>query len=578
MTEILRRLGRRPLIAAELAFGSLLINVLALASPLFVMQVLNRYIGQGVDATLATLTGGVLIAISFEYVLRRARLKLARGVSTGPDAAAAASGFKALVTARTGALGAVAADSRKELAGATAAVETAYGANTVTALLDAPFALLFVGAVALIEPRIAAVVLLCIAAVVAAGAVYQRRARTLVQAVQDAAGTGGALLGTATREPDTVRSFNAQTALAEKWRAHTAHAQALRRDLTATQGLLQTVTQSGAAVMSVAVIGLGAVLVVAGDMTVGAMIGANILAARALQPIAKVAQLGEQFAKAREALGLLETLAALEREALEGATPAACKGAVAFRDAAFAFDGSATPLFERLDLSVEPGGVLVVTGANGTGKSTVARLLMGLVTPTRGQVLIDGQDLNQLSLTWWRRQVLYLPQEPALIDGTIAENIRVNRPDADDDAVNNAVDRADLRTFIDTSPQGLQTPVVDNGWRLSEGIRRRIALARALLADAAVALIDEPTEGLDRAGRLAVRRAMADMAGRGATIIVMSHDPDIVKGPHQVLDLNAKPTPTVAARGMPEPKQIESAETRLLEHSPAAEPEDIGHD
>lgn len=577
MNEFFQRLGARRLIAAELVFGSFLINILALASPLFVMQVLNRYIGQGVDATLATLTSGVVIAIGFEYVLRRSRLRLARGVSASADSETAVSGFRALLGARTGALGAIAAETRKDLASAMAAIETAYGPNTVTTVLDAPFAFLFVGILALIQPLIAVTVLICISAVFIAGVLYQRRARTLVQAVQETTAAGGALLGTATREPDTVRSFNAQSTLEDAWRRHIAQAQALRRDLAITQGLVQTITQSGGAIMSVVVIGFGAVLVVAGKMDVGAMIGANILAARALQPVAKLAQLGEQFAKAREALSLFNSLSRLERESPEGAEPRTCEGAIVFRDVAFAYDGAATPLFERLDLSLDKGAVLVVCGSNGAGKSTVARLLIGLVAPTRGQILIDGQDMNQLSLAWWRRQVLYLPQEPALIDGTLAENIRLNRPDADADAIGDAVDRADLRTFVDTSPQGLETPIVDNGWRLSEGIRRRIALARALIVDAAVVVIDEPTEGFDRAGCLAVHRAMSEMAGRGKTIIVMSHDADIVKGAHQVLNLDTKPVPKLSTRGKPEPKQVTQDKRPLLEHEPAAAGE-AGHD
>lgn len=564
MNELLRRLTSRPIIAAEMLFGSLLVNIMAMASPLFVMQVLNRYVGQGVDATLVTLTSGVLVAIFFEFLLRRSRLGIARGICAGPDEKTATEGYDALLNAKSRALDSAPADARKDMAGNIVAIETAYNANNMTAVLDAPFSVLFVFVLYLIEPLLALIVIGFIAVVFSAGVYNHRKTLKTVQELQKITPVGSGLLGTATREADTVRAFNAAPFLKQRWQGHLRDVQGLRRDLVSAQGAMQTITQSMMALMSVAVIATGAVLVVMGQLDVGAMIGGNILAARALQPITKLTQLGSMFSKAREAMSMFDALSTIEAEQQGGTIPKACRGQIEFRDVAFSYPGSQMPLFESVNLALSPGEVVVISGNNGAGKSTFARLLLGVIEPTRGQILIDGQDMQQVSSEWWRRQVVFLPQEPALLNATIRENIAVNALEPTDDDIEAAVERAGLRTFLDESPNGLETEIVDNGWRLSEGIRRRVALARAVMAGGAVTVIDEPTESLDREGCIAVHNVLGEMTRKGGTIIVMSHDADIVKGRHTHIDLNSKPVPTISTRGEA-PKQLE-APPKQIEH------------
>jgi ATP-binding cassette subfamily C protein LapB len=172
-------------------------------------------------------------------------------------------------------------------------------------------------------------------------------------------------------------------------------------------------------------------------------------------------------------------------------------------------------------------------------------MVVGLLEPTRGNLLVDGLDIQQTAAEWWRKQVTYLPQEPALIGGTIGENILVNNPEAGSERLNQIIDTVGLRRFVDESESGIETPILDNGWRLSEGIRRRIALARALITNGKLVVFDEPTESFDTAGVKVVHTVLSTLAKAGCTIIVMSHDPKIVQGKHIVLDLDNKPVPSV---------------------------------
>lgn len=573
MNELIHRLTSRPIIAVEMLFGSLLVNIMAMASPLFVMQVLNRYVGQGVDATLITLTSGVLVAILFEFLLRRSRLSLARGICAGPDERTAMGGYDALLKAKSSALDGAPANARKDMSGNIVAIETAYNANNMTSVLDAPFSLLFVFVLYLIEPLLAMIVAGFIIAVFVIGVLNHKKSLRTIQALQQLTPVGSGLLSTATREGDTVRGFNGGPYLKGRWQEHLRTVQGLRRDLVSAQGTVQTITQSATALMSVAIIAVGAILVVMGKMDVGAMIGGNILAARALQPITKLTQLGSLFSKAREAMSMFDQLSTLEAETDDGASPKDCQGRITFRDVAFSYTGDKMPMFEGVNLDLNTGDVVVISGDNGVGKSTFARLLLGIIQPTRGQILIDGQDMNQLSLPWWRRQVVFLPQDPSLVNGSIRDNIVINAIDPTDEDIEGAINRAGLRRFLDESPNGLETEIVDNGWRLSEGIRRRIALARAVMAKGAVTVIDEPTESLDRDGCVAVHNVLGEMAKKGGTIFVMSHDADIVKGPHTHIDLNAKPVPVISKRGVEAPRQLEAPKTKQIEHHPGGEGE-----
>jgi ATP-binding cassette subfamily C protein LapB len=174
---------------------------------------------------------------------------------------------------------------------------------------------------------------------------------------------------------------------------------------------------------------------------------------------------------------------------------------------------------------------------------------MGLLEPIRGEILVDGLDLKQVAPEWWRRQVVFLPQNPALLNATIEENLKINDPDIGTNDLTRIVNACGLRRFLDESPRGYETPVIDNGWRLSEGIRRRLALARALTTNGMLVLIDEPTESLDAEGCAAIHQILGSLAQKGRTIIVMSHDRNIVKGPHVVVDLNVKPVPAIAGPG-----------------------------
>lgn len=545
MDELWARLKRRPGRTALIVAASILANLLALASSLYVIQVLNRYVSNGVDATLVTLTAGVVLAILFELGFRWSRMKLAASVSGEPDHRLGVGAFGVLTTARLRALDQVPAGARREALAGLEQVESAYSAPNLTAWFDLPFALLFLGAIALLSPPLALIVLIAICLVAAVGLVNQITLRPMTKTLAEHQAAGHGLIGTTAGNAESVRAFGAAERLIRDWAENLSAVQALRRRLARRQGALQSLTQTAQALMGAAVIAVGATLVVAGDLDVGMLIGANLLAARALQPVTRVAQLSEAAVRSRQALERARSLAALPVEPGEGAALREYAGGLEFRDVAYQPPGAPAPLFEDLSLSVAPGTVVAVVGRNGAGKTSLARLIAGLVEPDRGQILADGVDLRQMVPGWWRRQLVYLPQEPTFLNATIRDNLTLQNPDLSDEALEAILERSGAAVFVHETDKGLDTVLEANGMTLARGVRRRLALARALATGGRLVLFDEPTEGMDDEGVRQVYDTLIQLARAGRTIIVSSHDPQIIRGAQVLIDLSRKPRPEI---------------------------------
>ncbi len=548
MRELLARLFKRPGLAAEVVAASMFANVLALASPLFVIQVLNRYVAHGVDATLATLTAGVGLAIALELAFRQIRLRLAGAISAPHDQNLAAAGFGSLTQTKIAALEQLPAGLRREMIAGAEKIQAAYSPANIAALFDVPFALLFIGVLYLLNPTLAMIVAGFVVFGFTISVLTSASLRRPTRELQAASGRRAGLVGSTLVAGDTLRAFNGGEYIRGLWMKETGAFQKLARAIAQRQGFVQTLGMSIQALMSACVIAVGAMQVVAGHMDVGAMIGANILAARALGPIIKLASMSEAFAKARQGANMLREFAKLPMERGQGTALSDYKGTIEFQDLAFAHPGDKSSLFESVNLKLEPGSLLVFTGSNGSGKTTLARLCAGLLEPSRGRMLVDDVDLAQVAPEWWRRQICYMPQEPKFVDGTLADNIRLANPNLGDAALNDIINKAGLRKFIDQSSDGVETRLVNQGANLSLGIRRRLALARALATAGQLLIIDEPTEGLDREGAQHVIDIVNAMAGRKRTVMVFTDDPQILQTARHFVDLDAKPVPRLVRR------------------------------
>ena len=551
MKELLRRLLIRPGLTLELVLASLFANVLALAPSLFVIQVLNRYVANGVDSTLMTLTIGVAIAIALEFSFRQVRNRLAKGISAKQDEQIALASFGVLATAKAGSIERLPPGQQREIIAGIDNIRNAYGAANISSVLDLPFALLFLGVLYLLTPELGIIATLFALIAFLIGLLMTAAIRVPTHRLTDTARRANLVTFTAIQESDTLRAFNATHFLTKVWQTQISFAQNLYRSIIARQGLLVSISQSVVGLMAATLMAVGAILVVEGKLDVGALIGANILAARALQPISRFSLMGEVFLKAKQSATLLNEFFKLPREAETGSAKQNYTGSLELRDIGFSYQGTTGPLFESLSVKIPAGSICVINGTNGAGKTTLARLIVGLIDPSRGQILADGLDLRQVHPEWWRKQVMYMPQEPGFLNATLEENLTVNAPDTENSQLNQIIDASDLRQFLDETPNGFETPITDNGRKLAVGIRRRLALARALTTNGKLLVFDEPTEGMDKKGSAVVSSILSSLHSQGHTIIITSHDTNVINQANIFVDLTSKPVPKIRRQKKP---------------------------
>jgi ABC-type bacteriocin/lantibiotic exporters, contain an N-terminal double-glycine peptidase domain len=559
MKELLRRLSLCPRLAWEILAASFLSNLMSLSTSIYVILVLNRYVGYGSDGTLYTLTTGVLIASGLGFAFSEVRGRLAGAVSLAPDEDLGERTLAALARARLNDMNRLPAGRHQEMLGALATVESSFDATNVSAMLDAPFMILFLLAIALISPWLMLITFLAVSVSVALTLAGVRQGEADALALRAEGQKHANLMVSAAAGAETVRAYLGAGFIERAWRGQQRSLAALREGIDRRRVKGRMRLETSTVLLRVAIYAVGAGLAVSGEMNVGGLIGASILSSKVLGMATSFLHAYLATRRGEEALERLREFHALPLEPLSGAALRQYSGRLEFRDAGFAYSGTASPLFESLNFTLAPGSVLVVTGYNGAGKSTFCKLAAGLLEPGRGQVLADGVDLRQLAPDWWRRQVLYMPQEPVFLNATVRENITLAEPEPESPEsqarLNQAVRAAALRRFLDGSRQGLDMDIAEGGRTLPLGIRRRIALARALMNPGRLVVFDDPTEGLDAEGCQAVYVVLNALAKAGLTLIVATGDPSIMKGAGFVLDMNEKPVPRFAPVQQQKPEE-----------------------
>ncbi len=549
MLELFRRFFKRPLLALEILTATFFIALLALAMPLYVIQILNRYVNCGFHGTLITLTSGMLMAIVLQLGFRMLRTKMAGAVNEEPNDQLSLEVLSIISRSKAEPMEQLSKPRIQEMLNKVATIQACYDAQTLNTIIDAPFALLFIGAVYLLNPVLSGVAFIGILLGLFFGWLSIRKSSQSAEQLIAESTKHRNLNNSAVNAHDTVRVFNAVPFLQDIWLKQLAVISSIRQKMTDTKELSQTLTISGSSLTSVMLYAVGAVMVVQGDLSVGGLIGTNILAGRAYQNIIKLVQSYYQLRKANEAFKEIAVLRRLPLEPSAGSSIREYKGRLDLHDVGFSYPRSTSPVFESITLSLEPGQAMAVVGKNGTGKTTLAKLLVGLLDPRRGNISADSVNLQQLAAAWWRRQIIYMPQEPSFINGTLKENILLLNPDLDEGVLNNILRAADLKPFLDMTPNGLETMITDNGKNLPPGIRRRISLARGMVANGRLVVLDEPTDAMDETGTKTIYKIMNDLLKADKTIIVFSNDPRIVKGASLVLDLNSKPKPDIIVPG-----------------------------
>lgn len=555
MRELLRRFGQHSNITFQLLVASLFINVLGLASAMYVMQVLRRYISYGVDATLITLTSGALIAVLFTYIFKILRVRLAKGINHPAQDELEEKAFATLTQARSSALNMFDVGTQQEVMGGLKFIQQTYSPNQVISILDLPFAFLYLAAIYILSPVIAYIVMLFMVFMVIVNFFEQYHSKNESKELSSVSSKFSSLISSTINSSEGIRAFNAKDVVMAKWKEELEVNQKLQDKLMVKQAKFSSFSQSVSSTLTIAVVCVGALQVVTYDLGIGTLIGANILSKRAFGPITGFVTTGIALNRANYYMALLKKFFQIPMEPLDGATPSKYSGSLHFKNLSFSYMNASDMLFSNLTASIPTGQFTVVVGDNGAGKTTMSRILVGLLRPNKGQILIDGADLEQYQLSWWRQQVIYLPQEPTFFDGTLRENLSTLKPDISDDELKTIIEKVGLSEFLDHSKEGLDMMVRDNGKSLALGIRRRFALVRGMVNDSQVVVLDEPTEGLDSEGQAAVANIIKEFRSQKKTVFLFSSKPH-QKHPNadMIINLNMHPVPGIKMKNTGENK------------------------
>jgi ATP-binding cassette subfamily C protein LapB len=543
MNRILKRLFSSKRIAIDLILSSFLANSLALIPPIFVILVLQKYVSYGIDSTLITLASGTVIAIAMEYIIRRSRYGVAERLNRKLDHQLDNYVFTAARKTKLSYLRQIPENTIRGMFFSVDQIRQIFSASNTCIVLDAPFAIIFIIALYFISPLICYLtvgVTLCLSA----GVLIQLNGlRTVGQEFNKTNSLKNQVCSNVISAPDSVRIFDHVGYLQEKWEKYSERLFVLQSHLLDRQDKVQTSIRAASALLTVIVISAGGMLVVDDKLDVGAMIGANILAARVLVPIVAFFQQADGWVRAEQAY---QTLSDFDQIPLESSNETSIKnysGSLEFRNASYHYPSSRQILFENLDFSVGAGEVLCIYGKNGAGKSTLAKIISGIIEPTNGYVSVDGINLQQLSPYWWRETIIYLPQEPQFLDGSIRDNFLAYKSDLNSSDIRKLLESVGLNNIFDKTVGGLDQLINGGGTHMSLGVRRRLALARALAYDGPLVILDEPTEGIDSLSANDVYNIMTDLSHRGKTLIVCSRDREIMRGSHHFIDLDEKPKP-----------------------------------
>ncbi|MFQ6017989.1 MAG: type I secretion system permease/ATPase, partial [Kiloniellaceae bacterium] len=400
-----------------------------------------------------------------------------------------------------------------------------FTSGTVVALVDLPFIFLFVGVIWLVAGPIAFIPLAAVPAVILVGALLQFPLRRVIERTHRESTQKHALLVETIDGLETIKATAAEGRVQRAWERFvglTAESSGKARFIS---GFATTFAQVSIQLVIVMVVVYGVYLIADGQITMGALVAATILTGRALAPLSSIAAMLTRLQQSRVALRSLDALmkAPVERPAEKSFLHRPrLSGQIEFKKVDFNYPGQETRALDGTSFTVRPGERVAILGRIGSGKSTIARLSIGLYEPADGAVLMDGTDIRQIDPADLRRNVGYVSQDNYLFFGSVRENIAFGAPHLDDQAILRAATVAGVTDFLRTHPHGFDLQVGERGMCLSGGQRQAIVIARALLLDPPIILLDEPTSNMDNSTEIVFKKRLADILP-DKTLLLITH-------------------------------------------------------
>lgn len=515
---------------SHVAIAALIVNVLALASPLFVMSVYDRVIPNGAVASLVALSIGLCIAMAFDFLLRLVRSRIIDMTGKKIDVVLAANIFEhvmALKMAKRPTSVGIIANQLRDFD----SVREFFTSGTVVSVTDLLFAIVFIAVLFIIGGPLAYIPLVMLPLMIVVGLVLQRPLDRAMRRLQGEAAARHGVLVESLVGIEAVRAVGGEARMQTAWERSVAATARSGEDVHFWSSLALTAASTAQQLTSFLMICVGVFLILDGKLSVGALVAANMLAGRVLSPIAGIAAVITRATQTFTSLKAIERLMLLERERPPERIYVARKvtsGTITFNNVTFRYPEAAENALEHVSFTIRAGERVGIIGRVGSGKTTVGKLLIGFYDVADGSIMVDGVDTRQYDPADLRAGLGFVLQDTDLFYGKLRDNITIGKPSASDDEVIAAARLSGLEGFIAGHPLGYEMPIAEGGRSLSGGQKQAIGLARVLIRHPRILFLDEPTAHFDVRSETEFLDRLRELASREMTIMVATHRPSLL--------------------------------------------------
>jgi ATP-binding cassette subfamily C protein LapB len=509
---------------ADAIAASLVINIIALAAPLFVMNVYDRVVPNQATATLWVLAVGICGAYLFDLLLKGLRSLCLDLAGKKTDLIISATLFERIVgmsmksrPARVGSY----AQNIHEFQG----MRDFLTSLTLTSLIDLPFTILILLVIALLGGHLVWIPIIAFPLALGIGHFLQKPlTKTLERTMALAAERQSSLIETL-GGLDAVKVNNAESERQYQWEQTIGTLSRLELRVKTLSSLAMNITLLIQQLAGVAIIIFGVYQIIEGNLSMGGLVACYMLSGRALAPLAQLSGLLTRYQQAKVTMVSVDQMMELPQERNFDERPLSrqvLQGAMEFRNVDFTYPNQQNQALHGINLTVRPGEKIGIIGRSGSGKSSLAKLLVGLYQPDAGSLLVDGVDIRQIDVSELRHNIGYVPQDIQLLSGTLRDNLVSGARYVDDEMVLQAAELAGVHEFARLHPQGYELQVGERGQNLSGGQRQNVALARSLLLNPPILLLDEPTSAMDNTGEERLKARLQAVI-ENKTVILVTH-------------------------------------------------------
>lgn len=508
----------------DVIIASIVINLFVLASPLFTMNVYDRVVPNNATDTLWVLAIGIVVIYVIDMFLKLTRAYFLEIAGKKSDVIMSSLIFEKVLdlqmASRPKSIGSF-ANNLKEFE----SIRSFFTSTTIASIVDLPFTIIFLAVVYFIAGNIVFIPILISMLIIIYMLFVKGPLQKSIESTYEASAIKNGILIETLSGMETVKTMSG-SGLAQ-WNWEEASGEIANRSIKSKilTSSINTVTAFLVQINTVIVVVMGVYMIKEMELTMGGLIAAVILSSRAIAPMGQVVGLAASYEQTKTAYKTVEGIMQMPVERPEGkkfVRRESIKGDIEFKDVVFSYPDAQKGALNKVTFSIKAGEKVGIIGKNGSGKTTIEKMILGLYEPLEGSILVDGIDINQIDPVDLRKNIGYVPQDVILFNGTVKENIVYKHPAIDDVSILKAAKISGTDEFVNAHPLGFDMPVYERGDGISGGQKQSIAIARAFLLDSPIMILDEPTNSLDNTTETKIKKLLAQNI-KTKTVILVTH-------------------------------------------------------